>query len=341
MNNFVVFSDIHLHEWTYGSKLVTEHTDPLLIGMNDRLVEQWVVINEIVAFCKKNNVNDAFFCGDLFHKFGNITAPVMEIAVRMAKLFHDNGINLTALVGNHDMYSKDGSRHSLHCISGFARVVASPIYIRNMDSSPIACCPYTENKQVLKDFLDNAPDGSIVFMHQGVANVPMASGYVVNEILEPSMVGDNIAFAFTGHYHANRLVSNKLMVVGAPIQQSYADVGETPGFLFVDTASGQIQHIETSGRRFHTIKDENYEGFRKGDFARISGDVSNKYINENLHLPSAIEKIIVPRNVEKITTSINPTIRELVMSYAKTKKLNTKIILDIMEDKHPMLKETK
>jgi DNA repair exonuclease SbcCD nuclease subunit len=336
MNKFVVFSDMHFHEWTYGSKLVTDHEDPLLIGMNDRLVEQWMIVKEIVKFCTDNNIHDVFFCGDMFHKFGIVTSPVIEIAVRMAKLFHDKDICLTSIVGNHDMYSKDGSRHSLHCVSGYSTVMSGAAYIERSDSPPLGFLPYTEDKEVLRSFLNKAPQNSIVFLHQGVANVPMASGYIVNEILDPSMVGPNISFAFTGHYHANRLVSNNLMVVGSPIQQSYADVGEVPGFLCVDLEQGQIEKVETKGRRFHTIKEDNYIGYRDGDFVRIIGDGIS---GDNFNTGSKVERLIVPKQVETMTISANPTIRELISKYGEKNKLDTKPVFDVMEDRHLMLKE--
>jgi DNA repair exonuclease SbcCD nuclease subunit len=130
-----------------------------------------------------------------------------------------------ALVGNHDMYSKNGTQHALHCISPYATIVSHPMHVEILDSVPISLAPYTESEEVLKQFLKGTAKDSFVFMHQGVANVPMGSGFVVNEILKPDMIPDHISLAFTGHYHAHRQVGN-LVVVGAPMQQSYADEGE-------------------------------------------------------------------------------------------------------------------
>ena len=66
----LIFSDLHLHNWPYGSTLVD--------GMNSRLKAQADVLDVIAD--ASVDADHVVFCGDLFHTHGKMDASVMRVA---------------------------------------------------------------------------------------------------------------------------------------------------------------------------------------------------------------------------------------------------------------------
>ncbi|MHA2377599.1 MAG: hypothetical protein ACXAB9_15715, partial [Candidatus Thorarchaeota archaeon] len=69
---FIIFSDLHLHLWTYGSKLVA--------GRNQRLLDQINVLHQMFEYAEERGINNVFFCGDFFHTHGNLKTEVLDAA---------------------------------------------------------------------------------------------------------------------------------------------------------------------------------------------------------------------------------------------------------------------
>ena len=70
MSKRLIFSDLHLHPFLYGSS--TTET-----GYNSRLWSQWLVIQEMIQDAVDRGVKHAYFGGDLFHVHGTISVEAM------------------------------------------------------------------------------------------------------------------------------------------------------------------------------------------------------------------------------------------------------------------------
>lgn len=242
---FVVFSDLHLYEWTYGATYIN--------GMNSRLLAQANVLNQIKTYCLENNIWQIVFCGDLFHTHAKVTAPVLKVAYECFQSMAVLGLELTFLVGNHDFGNKTGSIHMLEFLKTLGCVIDRSARGCVIDRSAIgtdlfSLISYTEDAEELKDFISNTPKGHYLFMHQGVSGVPLGSGFVIpNEILNPADIPSGV-LAFTGHYHSHKKVSPNLYVVGSPMQHDWSDAGEVRGWLDVDGLS--VTQIESVAPKF-------------------------------------------------------------------------------------------
>ena len=115
----LIWADMHLHTWTYGSKLID--------GVNSRLLEQAKVMSRIAAAIRKDPVGHIVFLGDLFHTHGKIDASVLKVAYEgiteiMDAAAETTGARMEVLVGNHDSDRKDLSIHALHWLNSISGV---------------------------------------------------------------------------------------------------------------------------------------------------------------------------------------------------------------------------
>ncbi len=240
----LIFSDLHLHNWPYGSSLVD--------GMNSRLKAQADVLDVIANAAV--HADHVVFCGDLFHTHGKLDAAVLEVAWRGFSRIAEAGVPIDLLVGNHDMADKSMLHHSLHWMKAFNSGAKEQIF-RIIDSpwhdGPFSFLPYTEDKAVIEKFF--AEGNEVCFMHQGVAQVPMGSGFLIDEILTLDMIPDHVKHVFTGHYHQHNKVSDKLTIVGSTMQHNWSDAGDTRGYVWYDTETGEIELVDVGAPRFQTL----------------------------------------------------------------------------------------
>lgn len=270
----LIFSDLHLHNWPYGSTLVD--------GMNSRLKAQADALNVIAK--ASQDADHVVFCGDLFHTHGKIDAAVLKVAYEgMWRIAEQSNTYIDVLVGNHDTADKSMRNHALHWIkafnanavhdNGIFRVIDQPIHNSERDyPDPFSFLPYTEDKDVIEEFFSNC--GDVCFMHQGVAKVPMGSGFLIDEILTQDMIPKHVKHVFTGHYHQHNKVSKKLTVVGSTMQHNWSDAGDDRGYVWYDTETGEIEHVDVGAPRFTTL---DMDGRGSCDWSYNEG-FKNKYV---------------------------------------------------------------
>ncbi len=239
MDKFIVFSDLHLHNWTYGASYSN--------GWNSRLTWQSRALSEMTDYAIANDIHDMFFTGDFFHTHESLHAHPLRIANLFIDRLRANGIALTSLVGNHDMATARGEVHTLDFLSAAGNVV-DEVRSLSIDRQVFYCLPYMNNKDAqtaIPYFLARAPKDSIVLMHQGVANVAINSkGFIIkDEVFDVTEVPDHIFHCFVGHYHSFKHVTNKVTIPGSLMQHTWADFGEKRGFLVVELNPKQITQI--------------------------------------------------------------------------------------------------
>jgi DNA repair exonuclease SbcCD nuclease subunit len=256
----LLFSDLHLHTWKYGSKVTPE-------GYNSRALYQFAVLNQIGNYAFDRGIQHVFFLGDLFHTHSQIPTQALSLAHNAFWWFkHKFNLETHFLVGNHDMVDKEGKIHSIGWLREYGTVIESqttfhisgPVTMEKHGlfrdvKLTIHALPYTEDQETLNKFLADTPPGAIILMHQGIMGVPMGSGFVINEILSPELIPEQCKHAFTGHYHAHRKVNDKLTVVGSPTQLTWADVGDARGWVVYDTDTNTVEHVESSAPHFRVL----------------------------------------------------------------------------------------
>lgn len=240
MSKSLIFSDLHLHPFNYGSSVTEE-------GLNSRLAMQAAAAEEMINDAVNEGVTHAYFTGDLFHVHGQIPTQALMVACDIFTKIRNQGISIRAIPGNHDQFNRQGTVHGLQFLPESERIG----HWVDEDQS-VYSLPYTSTDDVLEKFLGDIGDGdgSMILLHQGVAHVPLSSGYVLDERLTPEMIPDNCK-AFTGHYHFFRQVSSNLTVVGNLTPLTWGDIDQNKGWLIYDRESGELeQKIQTKSPNF-------------------------------------------------------------------------------------------
>jgi len=302
----LVFSDLHLHNWNYGSNVGVN-------GMNSRLLDQADILNQIVGVVEEQHIEKVVFAGDMFHVHGKLDAAVLKVAydgisdLKFALPEHHQ--SLVMLVGNHDTADKTKAVHSLHWLNAYGHVVDTW-----MHEEGLSFLAYTERKKDLEMFFKHA--GNVCFMHQGVSGVPMGSGFLIDETFHLAMIPRHVDHVYTGHYHTHKRVSDKLTVIGSPMQLTWADEGEPKGVLIIDTNTGQIEFITLESPRFVTYNmtnalraDRHTQETIEGNFIRVINydethkeDIRKEFINRGSRSVEFISKRVEAKPLKPLRT---------------------------------------
>jgi DNA repair exonuclease SbcCD nuclease subunit len=227
------FSDVHFNTWSYGATVTKD-------GFNSRLMQQYKAACDMVIYAEEHGIEYVYFTGDLFHTHGNVPTQALQLASDIFRQLRQRGIKIRAIPGNHDMADKHGHIHALNFLPQDERGV----FWEDDGGINVHAMPYTTDEEKIKRFLGNVGEGngSIVLLHQGVAGVPLSSGYLLDEKLNPEMIPDNCV-AFTGHYHFHKVVSPHLTVVGNLTPLNWSDIDQPKGFIVWDEDKGGITRV--------------------------------------------------------------------------------------------------
>lgn len=340
----LVFSDLHLHNWPYGSTM--------LDGMNSRLLDGFNVMKQIAEYINDHPVDVCVFGGDLFHTHGNIDSAVLKVAYGgMDRIVQHlaRPCDMYVLVGNHDTSDKSMQVHNMHWMEAMGVNVVDTPWHNKYNGLPreLSFLPYTEDKEVIQNFFNVAAEkgATTCFMHQGIAKVPMGSGFLINEIFTLDMIPDGIKHVYTGHYHEHTRVAANATIIGDTMQLNWNDEGSTKGFLVVDTKTGKIEQIESIAPRFVTYDMVNaLRPSRKapvlidGNFVRVTSyeDRFKDDIREELTEAGArsVEFVAAKVDTKKLQTPSTPDefhLPSLVADYIKQQ--------DVSEDRSRIGKE--
>ena len=286
LKEFVVFSDLHAHNFTYGA---TRVSIPMRYGLyNSRLADTVAVLDEIRDYCNARKIKETVFCGDLFHRRTSLSTDVRHVIHDALVEFDDDSIRVHLMAGNHDLGDRDGHVHHL------AGLTSSHIMLRTLTPSAFEdgsgvmfhFVRYLEDRSAtvaaMQDCVRRAqmnPDQKhILFGHMGVQGAKVGSDYVL--ISEHDVKVDEIPYnhfdaCFFGHYHEHQQLFRNGWYVGATHQHNWGDTGGTRGFLHVKVFKDKVEfkHVETQAPKF-VIKhhDKPSPEMKANDFVRYITD---------------------------------------------------------------------
>jgi DNA repair exonuclease SbcCD nuclease subunit len=241
----MIFSDVHLHPWKYGATTLEN-------GYNSRLWAQGGALDLVFETCLEEEIEYAYFCGDMFHTPGTIPTQALATAQDFFRKMKESGIKLRMLVGNHDMGNRAGNIHAL----GHYAVKPGEFKTWQDGSLLVHGLGYTTDEDQLRKFLEyGAEYGGMLLMHQGVAGVPLSSGYILDEKLTGDLIPENCV-AFTGHYHNHTRVNERLTVVGNLTALNWNDLDQRKGFIVYDDETGEMSWRSSESSEFVTYDPE-------------------------------------------------------------------------------------
>jgi DNA repair exonuclease SbcCD nuclease subunit len=291
MSKIVLFSDLHAHPYAFGAS-IDEVT-----GRNSRLQDCLNVLDWTSGIAYGSGAGARLFIGDMFHIRGRLAPSVINpISDHFARV-HPSGEEQDfidfLIPGNHDQEHRVEGEHALYPLR------ADGVWVRDghgyqpvndggkLRGLGIGWVSYVSNITELKAQvkqvaawarLQEGVKRRILIIHHGVdgtmPNIPDC-GFGAADL--PI---DTFDWVFCGDYHNHKeIIPGKAWMVGAPLQHTFGDVGQSRGCVLLDTDDGRVSFIEnTEAPRFVTV--DLIEGKMqvtgakdvKGNFVRVRAD---------------------------------------------------------------------
>jgi len=252
--------------------------------------------------------------GDIFDSRSSVDFKVLNDAIGFINAMSKKCKDIYILVGNHDLYYKETDLNNVNCRFLKSKKVhivheISEIEIQEQKCLFIPWVDNMENKNKATDMLQNKYD--LVFGHMDTIGL-----YGTKEpdelMFSPEDFGTNDK-VISGHFH-KRNQRGVVNYIGAFINQTFNDVGDTKGYINCD--KGEITFVNGICPKFEYITIPNSGGFLKGfELAqdaekenvrnRVAGNIIKLILNEYSTENDELFKVFKDMNPLEISVSYN------------------------------------
>lgn len=224
----ISFSDLHYDDWSSLKGRTSIDNIPR------------VALRSISSACIKHNCS-ALFSGDLFHKPQGITNSVFNNFLHdYYNLFELNGIHFYAISGNHD---HQGVNHKLQRSINYLQVLDEifptfhlidykRVKIQGFPNTWVTGIPYSINNQDLTSIQKPKEKHNILLIHSNLPGAEDPNGFKSDSVdnIDSFDIFNGYDLVLSGHIHKPSILSNNIVMVGAPYQQRSSDMGCEMGY---------------------------------------------------------------------------------------------------------------
>lgn len=294
MSKYIVFSDLHLHNW--GDFATTDNDTG-----NSRLTNQISALEDILSVARSEG-RTVLFLGDLFHQRGRVATNVFNSAMDVFDSYKD--VEVIAIEGNHDNVTNSinsiSSLEPLTLLPNFKLVQSHSYFEWNGDS--IMAVSYGDEYEELKNEI-KGHRATLLLGHLGVeGSMGAGKSKLDGAFSVGDLCSDNYGLVLLGHYHKRQFLNDNSLYVGNPISQDFGDDGQDKGYFTFETSDGKVvedslKYTPLNYPRFIKITTDNVDEYE--DLDELS---KNNYVR--LIVP---EKVLEDRSID--TTDLSPNIR--------------------------------
>ena len=322
----VVFSDLHAHPFKpYATVLAN--------GMNSRLAHAVSCVKQVLNIAKREKADLVLFGGDMFHQRRTIAVPAFNAIYEAFAQFAVARIPVVMIHGNHDQADRNGDAHSLYTFRTLATVCDSPgwVTVSGRSGAPYAILglPYTENVEHVREVVRQPcplPQAKpLLLAHLGVQGATLGSDFIYSNPHDVTLSDLNLdAFdaAFLGHYHKHQQLAERCWYVGAPLQHTWGDVGQSRGCVVYDVDDRTVTHVPLEAPQF-VVLEEGEKAPVVGSYVRIEDDRAwpdEKREEVRARLDAASVEVVPPKSkppVKAARLEINPSssLSDALVSY--------------------------
>jgi len=245
--NILIFSDLQTHNYREFSFITEKEINSRLqncldiFGMISSRVHASTSLGskdptENINNNKENKIKKIYFLGDLFNLKNNVDSQVIKLTLRNLILAANTVEKLIIVPGNHDYrlwasepalleIAQEFSENKIQLIDKPTLLKEERLYIE----------PYSRRISEVNERLKNiAIENDYVFLgHQDINGISYGGAPVTNG-LDADFLSKKFKFSFIGHYHNPAVVRKNVISVGAPLQNSFSDLGTQKGWWIFD-----------------------------------------------------------------------------------------------------------
>lgn len=255
MTVHIVWADPHIHPHRAFSR-----------GNISRVDRTLQVVDEIRKFCLTNDIHSAICLGDVFHRRDSTKYEYFNKTFQTFSKFKADGIDLTILVGNHDIVDKTGVT-TIDTFSDFATITKQPTYI----SQHIIAVPYSSDFSGLAAKIGTFPASCILLAHLDIIGAKVTHGWESDKGITTDLLS-RFRLALLGHFHLRQQVKEGVYYIGTCCPQSFAEENEAGYFCILDDETAEVQWHYTSAPKFVKWDPVKIAFGESGDWTQLTGN---------------------------------------------------------------------
>ena len=227
MSKYIIFSDIHLHNYSGGVDTETR--------MSKRLLIQKSILQQVIDLAIQEDAI-LLFGGDLVHAVGNVPVEVLNVIHWFFEECKRLGVQFYAVEGNHDQVIRN------NCPASHS--ILSPFQNREQRDKDLDLLLPTI-KFIDYDQMDKAEEVKgfdVVIVHAQPDLINKHKFHM--EGLNWKKLATNNNVVMFGHDHTRRELAKNCYVIGSPLQLTANDVGEDRVCYLVNSEDWKVEFIK-------------------------------------------------------------------------------------------------
>ena len=209
----------------------------------------------VIPFLKASGIKEIINLGDTFDRRKYVNFMSLEAAKEMwFDPVKELGCNMTALIGNHDIYYKNTLRINSpeELLGGYNIDVIDEPTTRNYDGTDILLLPWICDENYDRTLRSITESTAPVCMgHLELNGFEAHPGHVMDKGIDMTIF-KNFKKVFSGHYHT-KSNKNNCYYLGNPYQLYWNDYGQKRGFHVFDTETLRTTFYRNPFDTFHKL----------------------------------------------------------------------------------------
>ncbi len=276
MSQILFFSDLHIHPFSQFSTGDGKY--------NSRVLKTLEVVDQIREYAKHFGITTVVCGGDVFHSRISQRYEYFNQTYKTFRRFKQDGIDLTIIMGNHDMVTKDGSVTTVDSFQDIATIVRHPSALQTNHQS-VWLIPYTSDFGQAVDWLNAQDKSRIILHHLDIIGCDTGLGYV-SEIGIGRDNFERFRLSLGGHYHKRQEVLKNCWYLGCCCPQNFTERDQPGHFCVLDDETAEVQTFTTLAPIFREMDPDQQQvlvtgsDYIHGAYVRIKADPHPLYDQE-------------------------------------------------------------
>lgn len=268
MEKAILYGDLHIYK--HLSRAIFED------------VAQGFLLH-LMDYCVTNNIKKIFFLGDFFHIKNKLHVPPFIKSIDILRSMRSAKIELTFIIGNHDMPQLDTTDLSIiHAFEEYGKVISYYDFV-DLNDTRMHFLSYTKE---LPKFEISDTKKNVLFSHLDIAKFAMEGSFLCKDgfAIKDFKQFDQV---FSGHFHKHQVRKN-IVYVGSPYQTRYSERHDEKGFVELDLDTLDWEFIiYDESPKFKEVDIESYDPEDiAGNFIRL------KTHKDSLNLEDIKQKLL-------------------------------------------------
>ena len=232
--------------------LTDTHLSPNTIDVNKSIYSQ------VIQEAQKLGLDTVYHAGDIFDSRKAQPLSVLQTFIEILDMFHESGIKLTAIPGNHDKNDYKSERSYLDPFQHHPafELVSTQKIVKVNSKFKIALIPFFNESDTYSSYLTSTNgyiqknDRCFLITHIAVNGVKNNDGSKVDNHITKEMFSkyENVLI---GHYHNQSVVHKNITYIGSAYQQNYGEDNKK-GFCVIDD-NGELYYIKSKFPEFKKV----------------------------------------------------------------------------------------